>query len=96
MFESCAGAETGCNDDANVKTTDSQLTVTLVKAKPYYIRVAGVDGSGGPYALTVSAGSCPKPLEADLTGDCRVNLADFAEFAGQWLDCGLAPAELCE
>lgn len=27
----------------------------------------------------------------DLNGDCIVNLADFAEAAGAWLDCGLYP-----
>jgi beta propeller repeat protein len=27
-------------------------------------------------------------LKADLTGDCYVDLADFAEFAKQWLVCG--------
>jgi beta propeller repeat protein len=27
-------------------------------------------------------------LKADLTGDCYVDMADFAEFAKQWLDCG--------
>jgi hypothetical protein len=27
----------------------------------------------------------------DLNGDCIVDLTDFAEFAGAWLDCGLYP-----
>ncbi len=36
------------------------------------------------------------PLNAyDLTGDCRVNLADFAEFAAKWLECQRYPATSC-
>ena len=34
----------------------------------------------------VSFGVCPS---ADLTGDCKVNLADFAVFASQWLTEGI-------
>jgi len=36
------------------------------------------------------------PLNAyDVNGDCRVNLADFAEFASKWLDCQRYPASAC-
>jgi len=31
---------------------------------------------------------CNQALTADLTGDCFVNLADFAVLADQWLTCG--------
>ncbi len=31
---------------------------------------------------------CDTALTADLTGDCFVDIADFAEFAYQWLLCG--------
>ena len=31
---------------------------------------------------------CKTSLTADLTGDCFVNIADYAELARQWLDCG--------
>ena len=55
----CTGAETACNDDASIQTTDSRLVMTMVKGKRYLFRVAGIDGSGGPYALTISRGSCP-------------------------------------
>ncbi len=95
-FAACGGAQTACNDDADLQTTDSRLVMTLTKGKRYLFRVAGLDGSGGPYELTVWGGSCKTPLKADLTGDCMVNLADFAAFAGQWLACGLEPAELCK
>lgn len=95
-FAACGGAQTACNDDADLQTTDSRLVMTLVKGKRYLFRVAGLDGSGGPYELRVWGGSCKTPLKADLTDDCQVNLADFVVFAGQWLDCGLEPAELCQ
>ncbi|MBN1818627.1 MAG: hypothetical protein JW828_14795 [Sedimentisphaerales bacterium] len=94
-FEACTGAETACNDDANLETTDSRLVMTLVKGKQYLFRLAGYDGSGGPYELTISRGSCAAPPQADLTGDCKVNLEDLAVMASQWLDCGLDPADLC-
>ena len=35
------------------------------------------------------------PLEGDLTDDCKVNMEDLAVVSSHWLDCGLAPAELC-
>lgn len=31
---------------------------------------------------------CAASLSADITGDCRVDLEDFAEMAEQWLGCG--------
>jgi hypothetical protein len=95
LYESCGGNEIACNDDASDKTTDSQLTATMIKAKPYYLRVAGVAGSTGAYELTVSAGSCPTAPMADLTGDCKVNMDDLAIFSSEWLDCNLDPVELC-
>ena len=38
---------------------------------------------------------CISPPAADLNGDCRVDLLDFAVMAGGWLDCGLDPQEAC-
>jgi hypothetical protein len=31
----------------------------------------------------------------DLTGDCRVNMADLAEFASRWLNCNRIPTGSC-
>jgi len=95
VFPACSVAATACNDDANNQTIDSRLTLPLVKGKRYLIRVAGVDGSGGPYELAISQGSCAAPPRADMTDDCKVNLADLAVFSSQWLDCGLNPPDLC-
>jgi len=38
---------------------------------------------------------CENPPQMDFTGDCRVTLLDFAEFAGQWLACGLDVESAC-
>ncbi|MBE0536480.1 MAG: immunoglobulin domain-containing protein [Phycisphaerae bacterium] len=40
---------------------------------------------------------CVNPPDAafDRNGDCVVNLADFAIFAGHWLECGLYPMHEC-
>jgi hypothetical protein len=35
---------------------------------------------------------CIGKVEFDLNNDCRVNLEDFAMFAGSWLNCNLVPA----
>jgi beta propeller repeat protein len=42
------------------------------------------DRSNAPFTVF----RCDAALTADLTGDCRVNLADFGVFAAQWLACG--------
>lgn len=34
---------------------------------------------------------CYTPPALDYTGDCRVNLDDFAVFASYWLDCAIVP-----
>ncbi|HOQ04163.1 MAG TPA: hypothetical protein PKY88_02975 [Anaerohalosphaeraceae bacterium] len=38
---------------------------------------------------------CPTAPGYDFDGDCRVDLADLAEFAVGWMDCGLIPADAC-
>ncbi len=39
---------------------------------------------------------CVEEPEYDVTGDCKVNLLDFAEFAAAWLDCGTYPTCITE
>jgi hypothetical protein len=39
--------------------------------------------------------ACPKYPLADVNKDCIVNLADFAIFASEWLDCNLVPESYC-
>jgi beta propeller repeat protein len=54
------------------------------------VRVSDIGTSGAAdssnAAFTVFR--CAAALTADLTGDCRVNIGDFAVFAAQWLTCG--------
>ena len=96
VLNACDGQVLACNDDCNLQTTDSCVTMTLVKGKRYLLRVAGADGAAGPYQLLINGGTCAESLEADITGDCRVNLADLAVVSAQWLRCGLEPASLCQ
>ena len=52
----------------------------------------------GAYGGTAQASKspyCPATLSADLNKDCRVDIADFAEMAAQWLSCDLQPQTLC-
>ena len=40
--------------------------------------------------------SCDGALDADMNGDCVVDLVDFSIVAGSWLECNLAPSSLCD
>ncbi|MBN2132424.1 MAG: hypothetical protein JW741_23180, partial [Sedimentisphaerales bacterium] len=39
--------------------------------------------------------TCVEAPAADLSGDCFVDLKDFAEFVVDWLNCGIIPASEC-
>ena len=58
------------------------------------------DEAGYVFELT-STNVQPRPyckvrsVPMDFTGDCKVNLADFAVFLEKWLDCELDPPEAC-
>ena len=52
----------------------------------------------GFHGRTVEAGkspTCSGTVIGDFTNDCRVNIADFAEFALHWLECNIDPHEFC-
>ena len=38
---------------------------------------------------------CMSKMPADLDGNCQVDLADFAQWALQWLTCDLEPSDAC-
>ena len=38
---------------------------------------------------------CVNPPPMDTNGDCKIDFIDFAEFASQWMDCGLDPQSAC-
>jgi len=48
------------------------------------------------YAEVTGNPGCPYPLAYDLSGDCQVNLEDFAIIASAWMECGLIPETACE
>jgi hypothetical protein len=91
----CGGTELACNDDYDLQSTDSQVSLDMFKGKRYCIRVAGFDGQTGSFELAVTAGSCTEWVLSDLNGDCIVNIQDFAIMASEWLTCKRTPPELC-
>jgi hypothetical protein len=50
---------------------------------------------GDPLITVISGAICLAPVTADLSGDCKVGLADFAIMALHWLDCNLDPPSAC-
>ncbi|HPY77316.1 MAG TPA: immunoglobulin domain-containing protein, partial [Anaerohalosphaeraceae bacterium] len=44
---------------------------------------------------TVCVPSMRPDAKYDRNGDCKVDLYDFIELAGEWLDCGLFPQSAC-
>jgi ELWxxDGT repeat protein len=95
LFNACNGSELACNDDY-YQSTDSQVSLDMIKGKLYYIRIAGYDGQMGNFELTVTAGTCAEWASSDLNGDCVVDMQDFAIMASEWLTCHKIPAELCQ
>ncbi|MHC4603826.1 MAG: hypothetical protein ACYS6W_10915 [Planctomycetota bacterium] len=95
VFNACGGDELACNDDYSLEHTQSEVTVSVVRGKTYFIRVAGFNGATGDYQLLVTRGACTEPIKSDLNHDCKVDLSDFAIFAFDWLECNLDPPELC-
>ena len=84
--------ETATNIDSGTNIT-STTNFTVVEDQAYYWRVdvtdpdtcggGAITSKGDIWSLTVTP--CDPALEADLTGDCIVNLDDFAVLAGEWL-----------
>lgn len=94
----------------NVLVADGGITdngINNWSADCDHVSYAIVNG-GTTLAVTYHAdsdpGRCGQEPEAicvqnppyDFTGDCRVDLADFATFAGSWLSCGLNDPLQCD
>ncbi|UCG46276.1 MAG: hypothetical protein JSU94_12300 [Phycisphaerales bacterium] len=55
-------------------------------------------GSWNVYAVVLDpteVARCGSNLEGDADGNCRIDFADFAIMASQWLECRLKPADSC-
>ena len=78
-------------------TADTEnIVATLTETGEYVLRLTaddGVDTGEAAVAITVYSDSCAAALgqgatllQSDFNGDCVTDFADFAEFAGEWLD----------
>ncbi|MBN1844451.1 MAG: right-handed parallel beta-helix repeat-containing protein [Sedimentisphaerales bacterium] len=76
------------SDTGRVVKTNAELLA------PFFGDALFVPGDLGLDALWIGPG-CVRPPSADLNHDCRVDLRDLAIMAGQWLQCGWEPPELC-
>ena len=79
--------------DANTVNTGTYLWQTPQAIDSNQCRIKITDTAIPPaasdtsnYVFTIFA--CDESLTADLSGDCKVDFADFALFSGQWLTCG--------
>ena len=51
-------------------------------------------GNWDAYLIKVAC-DCVSQPQGDVTGDCKVDLRDFASMGEGWLDCGLDPSIPC-
>lgn len=78
--------------DANVANTDTfdWNPLPIIDSNQCLVRVSDKDN---PAIVDVSDAlftifRCDPNLTADMTGDCFVDMGDFAELLAQWLECG--------
>jgi hypothetical protein len=95
VSNTCEGESLACNDDRSLDSTNSRVSLSMVKGKLYLIRVAGVNQQSGPYEVLITTGVCKESLDADLNGDCKVDLSDLSIFSSQWMRCNLDPTSQC-
>lgn len=55
----------------------------------------GIAQGEGVTCADVYCGYCPQEPDMDFNGDCRVDMADFAEFTQAWMQCNWLPPEDC-
>jgi beta propeller repeat protein len=56
------------------------------------------DGNSQIYAVTldgIEVARCRTRLPGDINNDCKVDIADFALMASNWLECHLEPQQAC-
>ena len=47
------------------------------------------------FAVQIEVPYCVEKPQMDFTNDCKVDIADLAEFAESWLECNLIPQWAC-
>jgi len=72
--------------DGNPRFVDDPNTLDKGKGKPPIVDMGAYEGAQGPRIGVCGDSGHPYP-KGDLNQDCRVNFADFAEFADSWLVC---------
>ncbi len=75
-----------------VEIDDLNVTTTWMERQNNIPAQSGVYKAKHVWAYT--AAGCPVKLAADLNGDCRVDFADLALLASQWLATGRPPSTL--
>lgn len=93
IYDLCGGTELACNNDAC--GSQSKLALYLTSGSTYFIRIAGNNAEVGDYFLTVGKPECLGEVVGDLTGDCKIDFADFELMARNWIECNLDPPEAC-
>jgi len=74
-----------CNDDWSIFEITSYVQAHVTGGQEYIVRVSGVDGAKGGFALHVSE-LTPDPCPADFNFDGTVNTIDFIMFLNAWND----------
>jgi beta propeller repeat protein len=83
ILNACEGTELACNDD--FCGAQSKVTLSVVRGKTYFIRVAGFGGQTGDYKLLITRNENTLQTRADIGDNSKVYIPDPAMFAS----CGL-------
>jgi Concanavalin A-like lectin/glucanases superfamily len=67
----------------------------LLDKASIYSYALGQVGVAALYADITGESVCLEQIENDFSGNCRVDLEDFAMFATGWLECNLVPQTEC-
>jgi hypothetical protein len=87
------GPDTVSFNVADLLETDSNILYTVDES---------ITGSPSEFSMSVKVGLlevrrayCLQAPAGDVNGDCRVDMADFAAMASNWLACDLVPQSSC-
>jgi hypothetical protein len=78
---------------------DAAYDIVIDDSNNVYITGSSYGGGTTDYdfaTVKYSQPICTGSLAGDITGDCKVNMRDFAKMALDWLKCNLDPPEACE